>query len=62
MLGRGGNEDISEKGIHPRFFAFSSRPPSGINKTKNRNEFLDKQRTLPERLLSDLHRGKGVEI
>lgn len=39
MLGRGGNEDISEKGINPRFFAFSSRPPSGINKTKTEMSF-----------------------
>ena len=39
VLGRGGKENIMEKGINPRLFAFSSRPLLGINKTKTETSF-----------------------
>lgn len=51
---RGGNENILDKGIHSRLFAFSSRLPSRTNKTSFQLFFwnhLANHRTLFERLL-----------
>lgn len=41
VLGRGGNGTILEKGIDPRFFAFSSTPSSGIHEIKTETSFQE---------------------
>lgn len=41
VLGRGGNGTILEKGINPRFFAFSSTPSSGIHEIKTETGFQE---------------------